>query len=534
MMKRPHRLSIALAAGLAATFAPVTSSASADAPVTVPDASVACSALAGTAVDVEQIGLETEGAAVDAAVLTPADPVIGRGQVCSLTVRISPVDDSAPDINVAVNLPTQWNGRSMHFGAEGFDPVVVDGLGPLPGSGGASSPLPPARPIDRGYVTFGSDSGSAGWTGPAGSFGLNDEALANYAGEAVKKTRDTAMALVEEYYGQLPAHELFAGAAKGGHEALVAAQRYGADYDGIIAYYPAVQGPATPISRHAVVQAWNAPGGALNSAEQTLLYNSAMGVCDGLDGVSDGVIADVSGCDATFNLEILRCPEGADVGDWCLSTAQIETVQAATTPLPLDYELAGGVTSTEPYPVLQGAGLDTATINSYAHVAGSWWRYLVARDPALEPATFDYLAWESRIKELSSLYDATDPNIDQFRQDGGKLIVVQGSTDNLVAPATTSWYVDRLAGRYGEELPSFARYYVQPGYGHGDGAFNLSWDSLTALEAWLLDGTAPQNQVATDANPASLGRQMPLCDYPAWPQYTLGDPTLASSYTCVG
>ena len=534
-MKRLHRLSILITSALTATLLPLASGAAADDAsglVTIADPAAACADLAGATISAKQIDLNSKGAAVQSATLTPADSATGRPEHCTVTAHISPVDTQAPDINVAINLPTEWNSRSMHFGGGGFNGVVVDGLGSVPGSGGGDSPVSPITPINRGYVTFGSDSGSAVGTDPAGSFGLNDEALQNYAGDAVKKTRDTAMAIVKAYYDQLPAQQFFAGGSKGGHEALVAAQRYGDDYDGIIAYYPANQNPALPISWHDILQHWNSPGGALNDAEQALLYNSVMGVCDGLDGVSDGVIANVSGCNSAFSVEILRCPDTTDMGDWCLSAAQIKTIQSAATPFLFDYKLANGVTSIGAYPVLQGAGLDSETIAGYDYFTGGTWPYMVTRDPDLDPATFDYLDWKSRIKKLSKMYDAVDPNIDKFHKDGGKLLIVQGTTDNLVTPAMTSWYVDRLDERYGDELPSFARYYLQPGYSHGGGAFNLSWDSLSALESWVLNGSAPLDPVATDANPATLGRQMPLCAYPTWPQYTGGDSTLATSYTC--
>ena len=80
------------------------------------------------------------------------------------------------------------------------------------------------------------------------------------------------------------------------------------------------------------------------------------------------------------------------------------------------------------------------------------------------------------------------------------------------------------------------RYYVQPGYGHGNGEFNMSFDSLTALDQWVTKGAAPRNPIASadDGDPTTPGRSMPLCEYPQWPRYTgTGDPNSATSYTCV-
>ena len=105
----------------------------------------------------------------------------------------------------------------------------------------------------------------------------------------------------------------------------------------------------------------------------------------------------------------------------------------------------------------------------------------------------------------------------------------------MVPESMTTRYFESLARRYGQELTSFARYYVVPGYGHGNGAFNLSWDSLAALDAWVEAGTAPITPIAVDANPGSGGRQRPLCNYPAWPRYRgSGDPGRAENFECAG
>jgi len=97
----------------------------------------------------------------------------------------------------------------------------------------------------------------------------------------------------------------------------------------------------------------------------------------------------------------------------------------------------------------------------------------------------------------------------------------------------TTDYYNSLKARYGDVLKDFARYYVVPGFGHGTGPFQSKWDSLSALDSWASNGTAPANQVTTDGAAATAGRTRPLCEYPLFPKYNgTGDGNSATSFTC--
>src|SRR5204862_145914 len=127
-----------------------------------------------------------------------------------------------------------WNNRVLHMGGGGFDGTLVTGLG------GASNQIPTSpTPLALGYVTLGSDSGHETAGGFDGRFALNAESFANFGRLQIKKTHDVAMALVHKRYGTPPKHSYFIGGSQGGHEALIAALFYPADYDGIVSHYPA-------------------------------------------------------------------------------------------------------------------------------------------------------------------------------------------------------------------------------------------------------------------------------------------------------
>lgn len=505
-------------------------------PITVSDAATRCPALTDRQIPASAFALPTGGATVSEATLLPADANTGVPAYCRVRGAIAAADSADPPILFQVNLPSTWNVKALQFGGGGFNGTVVTGTGNV-----NAAPASAPTPLMRGYVTFGGDSGHST---PGGSFGLNAQALANYGGESVKRTHDVAVAILESYYdGAGPARTYHIGGSKGGHEGLVAAQRYPEDYDGIVAYYPANQNQAMVLSWYRMWQAAHeVPGAWLTIGKQAFLKAKVMEACDALDGAVDGIVSNLNGCQASFDLGQLRCTDGLDTGDSCLSDPQLAALRLAANPIEFSFPLAYGVTSIGPYPVLTGGditghlydGTPAGTGTSYFGFNDPVIRFFIQQDPSASSANFDYRLWQPRVEEISRIYDATNPDLDTFKSKGGKLIIVQGTTDMLVTHTTTTAYVNRLSERYSDELSEFVRYYIQPGYGHATGTFNSQWDSLTALEDWSERAAAPVDPVATDANAATRGRTRPLCEYPSWPKYTgSGDVDNAANFSCV-
>ena len=170
-------------------------------PLVVASPASACAALAGQAVEAGKIGEPTTGATVTTATLKAAvadapntagtATVLGTPEYCEVLVQIKPVDPAAPLINTQVNLPSSWNGKKLQFGGAGYNGSLVTGLD-------ASRNAPPdvPRPITRGYMTTGTDSGHQTQTGvEAYAFALNQESLVNFAYASYKKTHDVAVEL---------------------------------------------------------------------------------------------------------------------------------------------------------------------------------------------------------------------------------------------------------------------------------------------------------------------------------------------------
>jgi feruloyl esterase len=512
----------------------------------------ACIALQGLKIPADRIGLPTSGAEVRSATLIGADSADNKlGEYCLVKGVIAPVDPAAPGIEFEVNLPTQWNLKALQMGGAGYDGTLVTGLGP------EGLQLPTTElPLKQGYVTLGSDGGHKGGPGFDGTFALNDEALLNYGKQSVKKTHDAAIAVIEARFGRAPKRFYFIGNSQGGHEALDAAARYPRDYDGVIANYPAYNVMMLHLGSLNVGKAIYANGGAgwMNAQKVKLLTDAAVAACDELDGAKDGIISNVAACNSRFTIDTvraqLRCKDGADTGDDCLSDAQIEAVRKIASAYRPGFAIAGA----QEFPrwaILEGSRLTVANLgkspipgnppgqgDALLYMAGSATsRFAVTRNPGLDALTFDPAAWQPRIRELGTILDVTDVDLTPFRSKGGKIILVHGTEDEFITPHNSDAYYERhLALQGAKHMDAFFRYYKVPGLSHGFGTFNAKYPGLATLDAWVDKGQVPEKLLATDVNPTSGARTRPMCRYPAWPKFTaaatasLND---AANFSCV-
>lgn len=539
-------------------------------------AAMTCAQLAGMTIPAASIGLATTGAAVTSATVVPAagSGASAVGEYCRVLGDINPMDATAPKIRFQVNLPENWNRKAMMFGGGGYNGTIATGVANVP-----AGPTDKQAPLGRGYVTFGSDSGhQANANGSRdGTFGANDEALRNFAGDAIKKTRDTAMAIIKARYADTVQKTYFAGGSTGGREALLAVQNWPSDFDGAIVLYPAWNAASLDLQFGRITRQLAEPNAYPSRAKRRVLYDAAIAACDGLDGARDGVISNVAACNASFNPatatvdgtpggQPVRCANGVDTGDTCLSDVQIASFNVINTPLQLNYALASGERS---YPGFNTWGTDfgnpgadplqptvltlsmgteqpanpmppvTATSMPpyFSTFWDQWVKYFVTRNPNFNSLQLDPqnpTIWQNRIVELTGIQDANKTDLSAFQSRGGKILMAHGSHDALVSTRATEQYFSRIRNTMGTAaVAGFMRYYEIPGYGHSTSTvFNAAWDSVTTLENWVENGIAPPAQVVADRTGVP-GRTRPLCEYPTFPRYNLtGDINAAASFTC--
>ena len=533
------------------------------APMATAQTPASCASLAGMAIPASAIALPTMGGTVTSAAVVPAAGSVA--EYCRVNASIFPVDPSAPNILFRVALPTSWNQKALMYGGGGFDGSIPNVIGNVP-AGATNKPVP----VTRGYAVFASDSGhQAGPRGSLdGSFGLNDESLANWGGDALKKTRDAAMFVIMARYGAAPQKSYFAGGSTGGRESLQSIQRWPQDWDGAIAWYPAWNQASAMLGGQVATLALSKPGAYLNANKRLALFQSAMQACDALDGVIDGLISNQAACNATFdpatamlNASPLRCPGGVDSGDTCLSDAQIAAVRTMNAPAHFAFPVARGnkeypgynvwgadlgIASTSPVqPTVVFLNLGSAqpanpmptTAPYISQQLDGVLKNIITRDLTFNPLSFDpqqRSEWSLRWRELSRMIDQS-PDIAEFAARGGKLLLAHGLQDVLVSTRATEEYYERLVQMFGKDMVgSFVRFYEVPGFGHAvSSQFNATWDSLTALEQWAEGSVAPANQVTVDTVGVP-GRSRPLCDYPKWARYNgTGDVNAATSFACV-
>ena len=520
-----------------------------------------CADLTALKIAPSEIGLPTSGASIISAQLqtVPADPTMlgATREYCKVLGAIAPVDPNAPMVNFEVNLPTQWNGKAVQYGGGGTNGTLVTGLGPLRDAR-RDTPVP----IARGFATWGTDSGHQNAKLPEpDAFALNQEALINMAYGAYKKTHDAGRRIATAFYDRAPAKIYYFGGSEGGREAMMMAQRFPNDFDAIVSVVPVVNYSGINLVRDKIAQLQQ-DGGWISPAKVKMMYNAVNAACDKLDGLADGVISAFEKCLSVFDAKTLRCPNGADTGDTCLSDAQIEADRILHRPFPYPFALANGVTSFPGWTygsedqaggmVASVTGLEPAhfPIVSEKVQSISWtgtdgfMRYLIARDPKFNPLQFSAKEFAPRYREISDMFDATNPDLSAFLAHGGKLILKGNGADYRRSILQEITYYKAVVAKMGQpRVDGFIRFYVTPGVDHPGNGVTISGaavpakvDLLGALDGWADGAKAPGElmQVSQEGKaPFKTIAARPMCLYPSFPHYSgQGDPNEASSFTC--
>lgn len=536
----------------------------------------------GTSIPVSEIG-EPVGSVklytprwVEATGNTPAHGIVEGS--------IMPVDPNGWPINFRVILPATWSQRGLQQGGGGMNGTITANANP--------------SLLNKGFALYGSDGGHQAQgmgpraaqstlpTGPApgDAWALNDEAMKNLAYMQMKKTHDAAMVIMQRVYGKKPSYNYYVGGSQGGREALTVAQRYPADYDGIIANVPIVNFSSLMLAPELIriqekpLENWVTP------AKVKAITAEFLRQADALDGVSDGIINNYMAARAIFNVKDkygpkdpwarLRAPGNVDPNpndtsaNAKLTDGQIKTMEFVYSPYEFATPLANGVKSFGMWvPSINPAdmglianmrykGQEGATENSpvHSHLGVAGVTGFLMQDLKANP--LDYVeggALNKRREELSALMDATNPDLSPFYKRGGKMILTIGTADNLASDGAQLDYYQSIIDKMGrKKVDAFARLFVVPQGGHGLAGRSYrvngegqpvptknipapnSDDNIDLLVSWVEKKQAPaktlvideKGKIGTDPNVKGYL----LCSYPNYPRYKGGDVNMASSY----
>ena len=531
---------------------------------------VGCDTLSGFSVPATTISLPTSGATIGAADLVPASrqtiaegrAVLAMPEYCRVTGRSAPVDPAAPPINFHVNLPTSWNRKLAHLGGSGQNGVIPVAL--TTGMQWGPESIPPNAPyaLSRGFVVYGSDSGHQGGSGrgadgaPQPDWSTNDEAFTNFAYAQMKKTHDVAVALVARFYGESIRHSYYLGSSQGGREALIVAQRFPQDYDGVFAQVPAHAYVHLSIGEQLARAKAQQGDGWIPPAKVAVIAKEVRRQCDALDGIADGLVSNYMTYDRRFDpaktpnpLAAVRCDGGADTGESCLSDAQIRAANAVHGSLSYPFPLANGWTTFSGWPTGSESATNWKTLPTRPTPATDFGvlRSRIVRAPNANLLEVDLAKHANALQELSELIDATNPDLSRFRRRGGRLILKVNTTDYSVNPRWVMDYYENMRHTMGASaVDEFVRFYVAVGLFHNR---NVGRNPLTnalvpgyvdfvaMLDDWVEHGKAPADtQVLSEMDtvpPFTVNATFPMCAYPMYPRYRgTGDPKAAASYAC--
>jgi pimeloyl-ACP methyl ester carboxylesterase len=479
-------------------------------------------------------------------------------------------------IGFEMRLPVDWNGRFLHQVNGGNDGAVLPAIGDQP-KALASGGIPA---LARGFAVLSSDSGHSGAdpvNKPLGlaagaAFGLDPQARRDYGYAADMMLAPIAKAIIAAHYGRKPDFSYMFGCSNGGRHTMVAAERMPEAYDGFL-----VGDPGFDLPRAAVQHAWDAQAfvkadpdirKSITKEDAKLISRKITEACDKLDGLEDGLTANLTACQKAFDFDSLICAPGASAD--CLPEAKVKSLKTSFAgpknskgeALYSDWPVDGGVGTGnwrmwkiespiapwDHYPIIAtmgAASLEYIFTTPPTPVQGT--------NEALMKGLLDFNfdadapkifaktnAFPDSAMEFMTPPGADNPKLAAFRQAGRKMIIYHGQADPVFSINDTIRWFERLNANAEGQADSFARLFAVPGLTHCEGGVALEkFDALSALIDWVEKGKAPETIIASvnPANPEippswSPSRARPLCPWPKYAKYAGGDPESAASFAC--
>jgi hypothetical protein len=450
-----------------------------------------------------------------------AVPAAATGPIRAAHCRVTGVIEK--EIRFSLLLPDEWNHKFMMGGGGGF-------VGSVDNQARAS--------VNAGYATVGTDTGHQAALTVA-SWALNDlERQLNFGYLAVHRTAAVSKAIIRSYYGSDETRSYFSGCSNGGRQALMEAQRYPDDFDGIVAGAPAYDfmgigaqfikdiQAAFPDPRNASTPLFTTE--TLKAVEAQIVEK-----CDAIDGVKDGLMEDPRQC----KVDVATLTGLSDAQRAALKTIYGETrnkdgVIYPGQPFGGEGEGAGWpawIVGVNP----QMFAAQHAPSLRFAF-GTEMFKNFVFSDPAWDYSRYEFSTWRKDTARAATFLNATNPNLDAFKAKGHKLLIWHGWSDPALTALASVNYHDQVLAR-DPNARDYFRMFMLPGVLHcggGPGPDTADWASV--IDTWVEKGQAPDRVIARKvAAGGAVSRTRPLCVYPQRAVYSgSGSTDAAESFVC--
>jgi hypothetical protein len=432
------------------------------------------------------------------------------------------------EINFELLLPLNWNGIYVMGGGGGFVGSVQNMA---------------AGKVNEGYATSGTDTGHKTAGLGSANWALNDmERQLNFGHLAVHRTAEVSKAIIGNYYGKWAKYSYFMGCSRGGGQAMMEAQRYPDDFDGIIAGAPAfdwVSIAVEAIKNTQAVYPKKLTESILTPAQIEILNNTVLKQCDMLDGVKDSIINNPVNCKFDF-ASLPVCP-GDIPGKECFTAAQVKAIKTIYDsfnigngikypgyPFGGENEKGGWATwITGPNEMTARFGYPSLT----AYFGIEIFKYLILQDPNWNYLDYKFSGYDKEMRYAGAYLNATSTDYSAFKNRKGKIIFYHGWNDPaLSALSTIDHYNAVKAGD--PAILDFMRLYLLPGVLHcGGGKGPSDADLLTILRDWVEKNKPPERIIVTKKVLEKEMMSRPVYPYPQEAIYDgKGNPDVESSY----
>jgi len=339
--------------------------------------------------------------------------------------------------------------------------------------------------------------------------------------------------LIRAYYRQDPAYSYFVGCSRGGGQAMMEAQRYPKDFDGIVAGAPAFNWTGLAATMVTIAKALYPDPLHLDSAVLTkdALQKLAEGIleqCDDQDGLKDGIVADPG----SVHFDLAKV-QGLNDEQRKAIQAVFQGAHNASGPIYPGFTPGAECVPDQWIGWLVGPvpGLKDHIPDLTFAFGTQIFKYLVFNNPDWDYSTYDFSRFDQDTRLAASFLNATDPVLDDLKARKGKLIIWHGWADTaLPAQGVIDYY--RQAQSHDPRVADYCRLFMVPGCLHcggGPGASEIDW--LSVIADWVEHDKAPDKLIASKSDKGKKVLSRPIYPYPQCAVYKgSGDPNSADSF----